>query len=119
MASLLTVIKGPNAGRRYPLEDRCTVIGRQPDAAVYLESLAVSRNHAQIICEDGVYFVQDIGSSNGTYVNGHRIVGRVPLSDRDTIQIGPYELGLVAEPPTTPTTEMAQVIRARVDAAAS
>jgi serine phosphatase RsbU (regulator of sigma subunit)/pSer/pThr/pTyr-binding forkhead associated (FHA) protein len=119
MPSLLTVIKGPNAGRRYPLDDRCTVIGRQPDAAIYLESLAVSRSHAQITCEDGVYYVQDIGSSNGTYVNGHRIVGRVPLTDRDTVQIGPYELGLVVEPPSGPSAEPAQVIRARVDAQAS
>src|SRR5262245_38864695 len=118
MPSLVTVIKGPNAGRRYPLDDKCTVIGRQPDAGIYLESLAVSRHHAQIICEDGVYFVQDVGSSNGTYVNGHRIAGRVPLTDRDTIQIGPYEMGVVVEPPSQPS-DPPQVIRARVDAQAS
>jgi serine phosphatase RsbU (regulator of sigma subunit) len=118
MPSLVTVTKGPNAGRRYPLNDRCTVIGRQPDAGVYLESLAVSRQHAQIICEDGVYSVQDTGSSNGTYVNGHRITGRVPLSERDTLQVGPYELALTVEQPPQPS-DPPQVIRARVDAALS
>ncbi len=118
MPSLVTVTKGPNAGRRYPLNDRCTVIGRQPDAGVYLESLAVSRQHAQIICEDGVYSVQDTGSSNGTYVNGHRITGRVPLSERDTLQVGPYELALSVEQPPQPS-DPPQVIRARVDAALS
>jgi serine phosphatase RsbU (regulator of sigma subunit)/pSer/pThr/pTyr-binding forkhead associated (FHA) protein len=118
MPSLVTVIKGPNAGRRYPLDDRCTVIGRQPDAGIYLESLAVSRQHAQIICEDGVYSVQDTGSSNGTYVNGHRISGRVPLGERDTVQIGPYELTLTLETPPQPS-DPPQVIRAKVDAALS
>src|SRR5262245_31798656 len=118
MSSLLTVIKGPNAGRRFPLDDRCTIIGRQPDAGIYLESLAVSRHHAQIVCEDGVYSVQDTGSSNGTYVNGHRITGRVPLSERDTLQVGPYELTLTIEAPSQPS-DPPQVIRARMDASLS
>jgi serine phosphatase RsbU (regulator of sigma subunit) len=114
MPSIVT-IKGPNPGRRFPLDDKPAIIGRQPDAAIYLESLAVSRHHARIVCEDGVYFVEDTGSSNGTYVNGHRIGGRVPLSERDTLQIGPYELNLLVDPASSPS-EPAQVIRARVDA---
>jgi sigma-B regulation protein RsbU (phosphoserine phosphatase) len=114
MPSLVT-IKGPNPGRRFPLDDKPAIIGRQPDAAIYLESLAVSRHHARIVCEDGVYFVEDTGSSNGTYVNGHRIAGRVPFSERDTLQIGPYELNLAVDPASN-STEPAQIIRARVDA---
>ncbi len=114
MTSLVTT-KGPNPGRRFPLDDKPAIIGRQPDAAIYLESLAVSRLHARIVCEDGVYFVEDTGSSNGTYVNGHRIAGRVPLSERDTLQIGPYELNLAVDPASN-STEPAQIIRARVDA---
>src|SRR5262249_29207104 len=69
----------------------------------------------RIVCEDGVYFVEDTGSSNGTYVNGHRIAGRVPLGERDTLQVGPYELNLLVDPASAPV-EPAQVIRARVDA---
>jgi serine phosphatase RsbU (regulator of sigma subunit) len=114
MPSLIT-IKGPNPGRRFPLDDKTAIIGRQPDAAIYLESLAVSRHHARIVCEDGIYFVEDTGSSNGTYVNGHRIAGRVPLGERDTLQIGPYELNLLVDPASNPS-EPAQIIRARVDA---
>src|ERR1700722_4649844 len=114
MPSLVTM-KGPNPGRRFPLDDKNTIIGRQPDAAIYLESLAVSRHHARIVCEDGIYFVEDTGSSNGTYVNGHRIAGRVPLGERDALQIGPYELNLLVEPASNPS-EPAQIIRARVDA---
>ena len=113
MPSLLTV-KGPNAGRRFPLDQNGTVIGRQPDAGIYLESLAVSRHHARIVCDRGAFYVEDVGSSNGTYVNGHRIVGRVPLSEDDSLQIGPYELNLLLDPDSG--TGEAQVIRSRVDA---
>ena len=114
MAALIT-LKGPNLGRRFLLDDACTVIGRQPDVPVYLESLAVSRNHARIVGEDGAFYVEDTGSSNGTYVNGHRIAGRVPFAEGDTLQIGPYELELCVEKPE-PTTELTQIVRARVEA---
>jgi serine phosphatase RsbU (regulator of sigma subunit)/pSer/pThr/pTyr-binding forkhead associated (FHA) protein len=113
MPSLITA-KGPNAGRRFPLDTNGTVIGRQPDAGVYLESLAVSRHHARIVCDRGAYYVEDVGSSNGTYVNGHRIAGRVPLGEGDTLQIGPYELNLLLDPDSG--SGEAQVIRSRVEA---
>src|SRR5262249_23335074 len=107
-------VKGPNAGRRYPLDAVATIIGRQPDAGVYLESLAVSRQHARVVHERGIYFVEDVGSSNGTYVNGHRIASRVQLTDSDTLQIGPYELSLMIDPDSNPT-DPGQIIRARVE----
>jgi phosphoserine phosphatase RsbU/P len=117
MASLVTV-KGPNPGRRYPLDRESTVIGRQPDAAIYLESLAVSRQHARVLCDNGTYFVEDVGSSNGTFLNGERITGRVPLTERDELQIGPYVLSLRVAPGSG-QPEGQQVIRHRVDAAPS
>src|SRR5262245_60490289 len=116
MATLVTV-KGPNAGRRFPLADS-SIIGRQPDAAIYLESLAVSRQHARVVCEQGTYFVEDVGSSNGTYLKGHRVNGRVLVTERDTLQIGPYELSLLVDPGSG-NHETQQVIRARVEAAPS
>ena len=76
MAALVAT-KGPNAGQRFALDGDGTLIGRQPDVAVYLDSLSVSRHHARIVCQHGAYFVEDLGSSNGTYVNGVRIAGRV------------------------------------------
>jgi serine phosphatase RsbU (regulator of sigma subunit) len=112
MASLFT-IKGPNPGRRYPLDERGSTIGRQPDANVYLESLAVSRLHARLEANEQEWFIEDLGSSNGTFVNGHRIGGRVPISDRDTVVVGPYELALHID---SPLAIEAQVIRSRVDA---
>lgn len=111
MVSLITV-RGPNQGRRFPLDERESIIGRQPDATIYLESLAVSRVHARVACEGGACYVEDLGSSNGTYVNGLRIAGKVRLTDRDTLQIGPYEMNLVGE---VVAPEPPQVIKAQVE----
>src|SRR5258708_1888215 len=116
MATLITT-KGPNPGRCFSLNGETTIIGRQPDAGVYLESLAVSRHHARVLCERGRYFVEDLGSSNGTFLNGTRVNGRVPITERDILQIGPYELNLQLE--SEGGNDPFQVIRARVDAVVS
>jgi serine phosphatase RsbU (regulator of sigma subunit)/pSer/pThr/pTyr-binding forkhead associated (FHA) protein len=117
MAALVTM-KGPNPGHRFALERDGTLIGRQPDAAVYLESLAVSRQHARVSCEGGAWFVEDLGSSNGTFLNGARVNGRVPLTERDLLQIGPYVLSLRPDSEERPP-EADQIIRAQVDVAPS
>jgi serine phosphatase RsbU (regulator of sigma subunit) len=118
MASLITV-NGPNTGRRFSLTGDSLIIGRQPDAAIYLEELAVSRQHARIVREQGNFLVEDLGSSNGTWVNGVRIQGRVPLGDRDELQIGPYVLNLLPDRPEVHIDTPQQMIRARVEAAPS
>jgi sigma-B regulation protein RsbU (phosphoserine phosphatase) len=121
MASLVT-IKGPNPGQRFVLSGDAVLIGRQEDAAIYLDSLAVSRQHARIVRQDEVYFIEDVGSSNGTFLNGQRISGKMPLTESDALQIGPYILNLCRDQtyPTKATRELAdQVVRAQVDAKSS
>jgi serine phosphatase RsbU (regulator of sigma subunit) len=113
MAALVTA-KGPNSGQRYELDGDGTLIGRQPDAAVYLESLAVSRQHARVYWHDGTWFIEDLGSSNGTFLNGHRVSGRTPLTERDALQIGPYTLQLQTD--QVPPPEPEPIIRAQVNA---
>ncbi len=96
----LIATKGPNAGQRYPLEPGGTLIGRQPGVAVYLDSLSVSRHHARVFCEDGAYFIEDLGSSNGTYLNGaRRLTGRILLTEHDELRIGPYTFQLLGDGP--------------------
>jgi serine phosphatase RsbU (regulator of sigma subunit) len=112
--AILVTLQGPEPGRQFPLGSGASLIGRQPDAAIYLESLAVSRQHAQIIDQDGNCFVEDVGSSNGTFINGHAVVGRVPLTERDTLQVGPYLMVLRPDPP--PGTGQDPSIRLRVNA---
>ncbi len=120
MASLET-IKGPHLGQRFALTGDSMLIGRQEDADIFLESLAVSRQHARIHYQGGEYFVEDVGSSNGTYVNGGRISGPTPLSEGDALQIGPYVLNLRPDPPAPPHTLPLpdQIIRAQISAAPS
>ena len=120
MASLVT-IKGPNPGQRFALNDDTLLIGRQEDAAIYLDSLAVSRQHARIVRHDETYFIEDVGSSNGTYLNGQRISGKTPLTESDALQIGPYILNLCRDQPAAIAAKELtdQVVRAEVNAKSS
>jgi len=120
MASLAT-IKGPNLGQRFALSGDSLLIGRQEDADIFLESLAVSRQHARIHYQGGEYFIEDVGSSNGTFINGRRISGPTPLTEGDALQIGPYILNLCADPPAPPNPPPLpdQIIRAQISAAPS
>src|SRR4051794_40634787 len=100
--AVLVTLKGPNPGREFPLESATTSLGRHAEAGVFLESQAVSRQHARILYEEGDYFVEDLNSSNGTFLNGKRLRGRAPLGEGDTLQIGPYFLGLRHTPTPSP-----------------
>ena len=63
-------------------------LGRHPDQHVQILDRVVSKEHALITFVDGAYWLQDMGSRNGTYVNVDRITGRTRLSDGDTITLG-------------------------------
>jgi len=92
--AVLITLEGPDPGRRFPCAEDTTTVGRQPDCAVCLESPAVSRHHARIVRSGDQFFVEDLGSSNGTFLNGERTQGRQPLTEKDVLQIGPYQLVL-------------------------
>jgi phosphoserine phosphatase RsbU/P len=81
----------------YELVDGETVIGRLPECGVQLQSNMVSRRHARIVREGDRAFVEDMGSGNGTYVNGQRIEGRVELAHDDRIKLGPILLRFEAD----------------------
>ncbi|KQS66875.1 DUF3662 and FHA domain-containing protein [Modestobacter sp. Leaf380] len=79
------VVDGP--GTRHVLQPGSNVIGRGTEADVRLPDTGVSRKHVDVQLEGGTAAVQDLGSTNGTLVNGRR-VGRQPLADGDVIRIG-------------------------------
>lgn len=78
MASL-KVLQGGEPGRVYDLEGERWVIGRSPECDVILDVAAVSRRHVILTDESGEFFVQDLGSRNGTYIDGIRVEERAPI----------------------------------------
>jgi len=63
-------------------------LGRKEDNSVVLADQHVSGNHARLIIKNNILFIEDLGSTNGTYVNDKRIVGKVKLFGNDYIKIG-------------------------------
>ena len=79
-------------GREIPLQPGENVLGREPQAAVWIDDSAVSRRHARIVVDGGGASLEDLGSKNGTRLGGEKIRSVVPLADRDEIRIGPASM---------------------------
>lgn len=77
-----------------------TTIGRRPHNDLVIDNLAVSGDHAAILRGPAGSFLEDLGSTNGTFLNG-RAVQRAPLQHQDSIDIGRYRLRYIDEVPTT------------------
>ncbi|MGZ5387817.1 MAG: FHA domain-containing protein [Solirubrobacterales bacterium] len=87
-AGTLVIRRGEGAGAEYPIDGEM-VLGREPGSAdVVLTDPGISRRHAAIRAAAGRISVADLGSSNGTYVNGDRIRGEAELAAGDEIQLG-------------------------------
>jgi signal transduction histidine kinase len=83
----LFVIRGNDQGTRFELQGPSVSLGRDVSNVVQLHDTEVSRQHADIRIQDGVFNLTDLNSSNGTFVNGKR-VQRATLSSGDQVQIG-------------------------------
>jgi adenylate cyclase len=81
------VLKDLASGRSFPLED-FTLVGRGEGATVQLADAGVSRQHASIRREDGNYWLVDLGSANGSYVNGVELTAARVLRDGDRVLFG-------------------------------
>lgn len=75
-------------GRRYSVNPGATVLGRSSEADITVNDTGVSRRHLEIRATDGRIFAVDLGSTNGSYVNGQRVDGRAELTDGSTITMG-------------------------------
>ena len=76
------------SGQRISLGDRPVTVGRLPECTIPLTDQNVSRRHAEIRPGRGAYVIADLGSTNGTMVNGSRIAGEQRLSDGDILSFG-------------------------------
>jgi hypothetical protein len=84
----LYVQAGPAAGRSFQLNVGDTRIGRSPDNDIPLEDPEISKGHALIREQGGQFVIQDLGSTNGTFVNGNRLYAVQMLYDGDNVRVG-------------------------------
>ena len=90
---------GPTVGKAYPLDAQEVTIGRDAVNIIAINDAEISRRHARMELRGSAYVIQDLGSTNGTFVNGTRISGMQVLNPGDTVSFG-EGIVLVYEPVT-------------------
>jgi len=79
---------GPTPGKAFPLEGTEIIIGRDPACTICINDAQVSRRHARLTLSGTGYILQDLGSTNGTFVNGQRLTGEHPLAAGELVALG-------------------------------
>ncbi|NWF64129.1 MAG: FHA domain-containing protein [Chloroflexi bacterium] len=79
---------GPTPGVTFPLEGEQLTIGRDSTNGVAINDAEVSRKHARLMFQGGKFVLEDLGSTNGTFVNGQRLAGPVVLKPGDVVSLG-------------------------------
>lgn len=87
----LSIVKGPHTGTAFVLDTPEITIGRDPSNSVFLNDMTVSRHHAKMHLVPGANSIEDLGSLNGTWVDG-AIINRAMLEDGSTIQVGTFRM---------------------------
>ena len=84
----LVMRTGPNTGKTYTLVASEVSIGRDPSNDIVINDAEVSRKHARLLFQDGDYVLEDLGSTNGSYANGQRLMGPHRLRHGDLVLLG-------------------------------
>jgi pSer/pThr/pTyr-binding forkhead associated (FHA) protein len=98
--AVLIVERGPDVGSRFLLAQPVTSVGRHPRSDVFLDEVTVSRHHAELRWTNSGLRVVDLGSLNGTYVNGEAVESAV-LVHGDELQCGKFQLTFWLHPDST------------------
>jgi signal transduction histidine kinase len=93
----LLMLQGPDKGRRFELPDAPTLVGRD-SRQIPLTDNTVSRRHCELLPADGNWILNDLGSANGTYINGSRVDRRYTLKPGDQIRVGRTLMVFGAQP---------------------
>src|SRR3954451_9120662 len=88
----LVIVQGRSASSTLKLGDGVTTVGRHDECQLRIKSAQVSRKHCELFEKKGLLMVKDLGSSNGTLVNGKRVQGQRVLEPGDELSIGPIVL---------------------------
>ena len=88
----LHIREGDGPAQTFPLRKGRISVGKMPDNDLVLDRSNISRRHCQIFREGGRFFLRDLASRNGTFLDGKRVATDVPLADGATIQLGDFTL---------------------------
>jgi hypothetical protein len=114
--AMLLMVEGPSPGKRIFLEKPVLLIGRDEDCDVVVPDRRVSRKHASISLQGEGYILKDLGSRNGTFINGQELQGTRALQDGDEIQLAYCcKLAFVGAEATAPVFFEEQVRGLRMD----
>ncbi len=119
MAPLFQLVmrSGPTPGATFSLEGDQLVVGRDSASAIAINDAEVSRKHARLTFQGGKYVLEDLGSTNGTFVNGQRLAGPAVLKAGDVVSLGEQIVLMYDAINNDPGATMASPRRsARVDA---
>lgn len=112
----LQAITGEIAGQEITV-DRDMLVGRHQDADLLLQAAEISRRHAALLLKDQLLWVQDLNSSNGTFVNDIRIEQEKQLHDGDIVQFASFKFSVLA--PAQKITDLPEVEAEPVQAAST
>jgi pSer/pThr/pTyr-binding forkhead associated (FHA) protein len=111
MNYVLQVVRGRSTSTTLKLTDDVTSLGRHDDCVIRIKSAQVSRRHCELFEVGGQLMLRDLGSANGTFVNGKRVSGESPLKHGDELTVGAVtlrvaKLGQPASPlPASPASK--------------
>jgi predicted component of type VI protein secretion system len=106
---------GPAVGRAFPLEGNEISIGRDTSNKISINDAEISRKHARLLWRDEGYVLEDFGSTNGSFVNGQRLSGSIPLKVGDLVALGENVVLMVEadyDPDATRLSSKAKVVKA-------
>jgi phosphoserine phosphatase RsbU/P len=90
-------------GQEFPLVGETTILGRHPECNIVLEAGAISRQHARIVKSGEEYYLEDLHSRNGTFLNGERVDGRARLCEGDELKVCDLVFTVHLTPPDAAT----------------
>lgn len=96
LATTLVVTEGPLVGRTIPLHGQPLLIGRAQEAGLVLEDDYASGRHARLFPQGTRWFLEDLGSTNGTFVEGQQLTRTMPIDPGTSVRIGKTVMELKA-----------------------
>ena len=107
----LTLLGAEAEAQQWPVSEGNLTLGRAKDCAISIPDARLSRRHSELRCHGGQVTIADLGSINGTFVNGKRIDLAQPLQNGDRVRVGPFEfLFEVLAPPPAEVPERPTVV---------